>query len=222
MALCVAIVCRPSCGPGSAWLRAERPFDSDVWNSKMTARNGVAPTHSGERQARREETVSLATINTCFSAIDALSGQTVGGAALVADPGSCGLSVRALNVLKLLAAEMTGEDPRKGWLPPNSLLREVTFERLARARNCGPLTAEEIIRWAESRGVTIAPPSWAGKSFTEMWRYLEARYAAGQPVQAAVVEALERSVRRRSTRIPIGVQRMLLRLLQGKEGSRRS
>jgi hypothetical protein len=190
----------------------------------MNVRSGVAPTYLDERQATRDEVVSLATINTCFGAIGARADRDTDSPDRVKDPPPCELSVRALNVLKLLAAEMTGEDPpQKDWLPSNSFLREVTFEQLARARNCGPLTSREIIRWAESRGVTIAPPSWAGKSFSEMWRYLEARFAAGEPVQAVLVEALARSVRRKSTRIPIAVQRILLKLLEeGNKGSRRS
>lgn len=188
----------------------------------MIARNGASVAQSQAAQPAREETISLVTVNTCFGAIDARAdvvAETAGnGTAAV----PCELSVRALNVLKLLAAEMTGEDPRKDWLPSDAFLREVTFDRLARARNCGPMTAEEIIRWAGLRGVNIAPPSWAGKSFTEMWRYLEAKFAAGEPVQAAVVEALDRSVRRKSTKIPIAVQRMLLKLLaEGDEARRR-
>jgi hypothetical protein len=188
----------------------------------MIAHDGVASVCPDDTRLAREETISLATINTCFGTIDAQVGESVRSQAVAEPPGPCQLSVRALNVLKLLAAEMTGEDPRKDWLPSNSFLREVTFERLARARNCGPLTAAEIIRWAGSHGVTIARPSWAGRSFSEMWRCLEARFAAGEPVQAAVVEALDRSVRRKSTRIPIAAQRMLLKLLEvGEEGVRR-
>ncbi|WP_024518432.1 hypothetical protein [Bradyrhizobium sp. Tv2a-2] len=186
----------------------------------MIAHDGVASASPDDRQMAPDETISLATINTCFGAIDARAGGEAGAEA----PAPCELSVRALNVLKLLAAEMTGEDPpRKDWLPSSSFLREVTFERLVRARNCGPLTAAEIVRWAKSRGVTIARPSWAGKSFSEMWRYLEVRFAAGEPVQAAILEALDRSVRRKSTRIPIAVQRMLLKLLEeGDGGAHRS
>jgi hypothetical protein len=187
----------------------------------MTASIGVAPARPRETQAAGEETVSLATINTCFGALHARAAESAGDVVRVEEPPASELSVRALNVLKLLAAEMTGDDPPRNWLPPDRFLKEVTFERLSRARNCGPLTAEEIIRWARSRGVTIARPSWAGKSFSEMWRYLEARFAAGEPVQAAIVEALDRSVRRKSTRIPVGAQRMLLKLLEeGGEGSR--
>jgi hypothetical protein len=189
----------------------------------MTATIGVASARPRETQAAGEEAVSLATINTCFGALHARAAESAGDMVRVEEPPASELSVRALNVLKLLAAEMTGDDPpRKDWLPPDCFLKEVTFERLSRARNCGPLTAEEIIRWARSRGVRIARPSWAGKSFSEMWRYLEARFAAGEPVQAAIVEALDRSVRRKSTRIPVGAQRMLLKLLEsGGEGSRR-
>jgi hypothetical protein len=179
----------------------------------MTAHSDLAPDCSDEAQAAGEEPVSLTAINTCFGVVHMQPSEGVSAPTQAEDSSSCGLSIRALNVLKLLAAEMTGEEPPRDWLPPNRFLKQVTFERLARARNCGPLTAEEIIRWAGSRGVSITRPSWAGKSFSEMWRYLEARFAAGEPVQAAVVEALDRSVRRRSTKIPIGVQRMLLKLL---------
>jgi hypothetical protein len=50
----------------------------------------------------------------------------------------CGLSVRALNVLKLFAAEITGEcPPRENWTPSCALLREVTVRRLLATRNCG-------------------------------------------------------------------------------------
>ena len=176
----------------------------------MSARNSIAPACPREAQAGMGETVSLATINTCFGPMQTQARSTTES---IDDPAPGELSIRALNVLKLLVTEMTGEDPPQDWLPPNGFLKEVTFERLSRARNCGPLTAEEIMRWAESRGVTITRPSWSGKSVSEMWRYLEARFAAGEPVQAAVVEALDRSVRRKSTRIPVGVQRMLLKLL---------
>jgi len=177
----------------------------------MSACNSIAPACARDAHAGTRETVSLATINTCFGTMQTQARDRT--TELIDDPSPGELSIRALNVLKLLAAEMTGEDPPQNWLPPNCFLKEVTFERLSRARNCGPLTAEEIMRWAESRGVTITRPSWSGKSVSEMWRYLEARFAAGEPVQAAVVEALDRSVRRKSTKIPVGVQRMLLRLL---------
>ena len=188
---------------------------------KMRARNGIAPDCPREAQATGTEAVSLATINTCFGAAHMQAGESFSTPVPSEESPACGLSIRALNVLKLLAAEMTGEDPPRNWLPSRCFLKEVTFERLSRARNCGPLTAEEIIRWAEACGVIIARPSWAGKSLSETWRYLEARFAAGEPVQAAVVEALDRSVRRKSTKIPVSMQRVLLKLLEeGDAGSR--
>ncbi|MBV9532355.1 MAG: hypothetical protein JO283_15165, partial [Bradyrhizobium sp.] len=124
------------------------------------------------------------------------------------------LSGRALNVLKLLAAEITGEDPpSKDWLPPDSLLRELSFERLTKARNCGPLTTGEIVGWARSREITIAPPCWAGKSFRQMWQYLEAKFAAGELTPAELAEAIERSVKRKNTTIPVSMQRIVLKWL---------
>ena len=181
----------------------------------MTARNGFAAASPNQTQADSDDAASLSTVNTCFGAVRMWADKS--SVVRPEDQPPCELSLRALNVLKLLAAEMTGEDPPRHWLPPNEFLRQVTFQRLSRARNCGPLTADEIIRWAGSRGVTIARPSWAGQSFSQMWRCLEARFAAGEPVQAAIVEALDRSVRRKSTKIPVGVQRVLLKLLT--EGS---
>jgi len=45
--------------------------------------------------------------------------------------GSRELSGRALNVLKLLAAEITGEQPpRKDWIPSDPFLRKLSFELL--------------------------------------------------------------------------------------------
>lgn len=133
------------------------------------------------------------------------------------------MSVRALNVLKLLAADITGESPTKeGWVPSYLFLQGVTFDCLLCARNCGPLTIPEIVRWAASRGVTITPPFRARKSLSESWRYLEARFAAGKLTEAEIAEALERSIRRRSTRISVGIQRILLeRLNRVDEGPRR-
>ncbi|MGY2930926.1 hypothetical protein ACVWZ6_000528 [Bradyrhizobium sp. GM6.1] len=54
------------------------------------------------------------------------------------------LSVRAQNVLKELAVELTAEQPPKGnWSPSRELLLALTAERLATARNCGPHTMRE-------------------------------------------------------------------------------
>ncbi len=87
------------------------------------------------------------------------------------------------------------------------------MERLSIARNCGPRTTDEIIRWAEARGVTIQPLFHAGKSLSETWRDLSARFAAGDLTKAELAGALEKSVRRKSTKIPVAVQQILLKYL---------
>jgi hypothetical protein len=123
------------------------------------------------------------------------------------------LSNRALNVLKMLAAELLGEcPPREGWTPPSALLRRLTFKHLSTARNCGPRTIREILQWAASRGVTIRPPS-TGKSLSATWKELGTRFAAGELTHAETAEALEKSIRRKSTTIPVAVQTILLQLL---------
>lgn len=124
------------------------------------------------------------------------------------------LSGRALNVLKLLAPELTGEIPPKGkWIPANSFLEKLTMKRLSTARNCGPHTVDEIVKWAASRGVTIQPARHAGKSLSAMWKDLESKFAAGALSKIEVTEAIERSIRRRSTKIPLTFQIILLSLI---------
>lgn len=124
------------------------------------------------------------------------------------------LSGRAINVLKLLAPELTGEiPPRENWIPGDVLLRKITMKNLATARNCGPQTSEEIVKWVASRGVIIPPVGHAGKSLSAMWRELETRFAEGKLTKVEITEALERSVRRRSTKIPLALQIILLSLL---------
>ena len=114
----------------------------------------------------------------------------------------------------MLAGEITGEvPPRNGWVPPEALLRKITMERLSTARNCGPQTLNEIMRWAAARGVTIRPLLYAGKSLSEIWRHLSLKSAAGGLTQAELVEALEKSVRRRTTSVPVAIQRILLKYL---------
>lgn len=138
---------------------------------------------------------------------------SIGGAATNAAPAAP-LSSRAVNVLKLLAPELTGETPPKGkWSPTSALLQKLTMKRLSTARNCGPQTAEEIIRWAASRGVIIQPVHHAGKSLSAMWKDLELKFAAGALTKVEVTEALERSIRRRSTKIPLAFQIILLSLI---------
>jgi hypothetical protein len=124
------------------------------------------------------------------------------------------LSVRAENVLKQLALELTGECPPKGrWVPPDGLLLKLTFRNLQTSRNCGPQTIAEIVEWAGVRGVTIRQPSYAGKSLSAMWRDLVARISSGEFTTAEIAEALERSARRKNTQIPVAFQNMLLKVL---------
>jgi hypothetical protein len=121
-----------------------------------------------------------------------------------------GLSVRAENVLKELAVELIGEAPPKGrWTPPHQLLRKLTYRHLLTARNCGRQTTGEIIGWAESRGVVIRPPLHAGKSLSATWQDLIVKFSAGAITEAEIAEALERSVRRKNTRIPVAFQTIL-------------
>ena len=124
------------------------------------------------------------------------------------------LSVRAENVLKELAAELTEEDPPKGrWVPSGHLLRKLSYRDLQAARNCGPQTTDEIIRWARSQGVLIERPLHVGKSMSAMWRDIIARSSTGKITKAEIAEALERSVRRKNTRIPAAFQNLLIRVL---------
>ncbi len=124
------------------------------------------------------------------------------------------LGIRAENVLKELALELTGETPPKGrWVPPVELLQKLTFGHLLTARNCGPQTTEEIVKWAESRGVLIKRPVHAGKSLSATWRDLIVRCSRGEFTKAEIVEALEKSARRRNTRIPVAFQIILLQIL---------
>ena len=142
-------------------------------------------------------------------------GTAVNGAsAAAAIPKPAELSVRAENVLKELAAELTGETPPKGrWIPPNNLLRKLSFKHLLTARNCGPQTTDEIVRWAKSRGVIIRPPFHAGKSLSAIWRDLIVKCSKGEFTKAEIAEALEKSARRKNTRIPVAIQSILLQIL---------
>jgi hypothetical protein len=125
------------------------------------------------------------------------------------------LSVRALNVLKMLALELTGDDPPQGqWTPSDLLLQRLTYRHLATARNCGPQTTAEIVRWAEIRGKTLQPPVRVGHSLSAMWHETISRFSTGEISKAAVVEALENSTRRRSTRIPVALQKIILQLIR--------
>lgn len=132
----------------------------------------------------------------------------------VSDSPSGALSVRALNVLKELAPELIGESAPKGpWGPPEDLLRRLTGRHLATARNCGPQTAREIISWARARGVSIRSPLYVGKSLSEVWHSLATRASDGKLTRAEITEALEKSIRRKSARIPVAFQIILLEIL---------
>ena len=145
-----------------------------------------------------EDVVPVTPVNTCFGLAQMVPPQ--GETPHRGKP----LSGRAINVLRALAEEVMGEVPScDGWVPPEALLRRITVERLSIARNCGPRTTAEIIRWAEARGVTIQPVFHAGKSLSETWRDLSTRFAAGDLTRAELAEALEKSVRRKSTKIPV-------------------
>ena len=180
----------------------------------MSADDGAVRADSPETAVPSEDVVPVTIVNTCFGLAQTVPAQ--GETPPVASEGADeALSGRAINVLKTLADEIMGEvPPRDDWLPPESLLRRITVERLSIARNCGPRTTDEIIRWAEARGVTIQPVFHAGKSLSETWRDLSARFAAGDLTKAELAEALEKSVRRKSTKIPVAVQQILLKYLK--------
>lgn len=127
---------------------------------------------------------------------------------------SSGLSIRAVNVLKELAVELLDEVPPKmGWTPPDDLLRLLTARHLATARNCGRQTMREIIDWAATRGISIPAPHHTGKSLSEVWGDLVDRASAGHLTKSEITEALEKSIRRRSPRIPVAFQIVLLKIL---------
>ncbi|WP_431204595.1 hypothetical protein ACQ86E_05815 [Bradyrhizobium betae] len=122
--------------------------------------------------------------------------------------------MRAQNVLKELAPELTGEQPPNGsWSPSRDLLRVLTAQRLATARNCGPRTLREIVDWAKGYGVTIEPVIQPGGSLSQMWGELIANASAGALTSAEIVGALERSIRRKSVRIPIAFQLVLVKII---------
>jgi hypothetical protein len=129
------------------------------------------------------------------------------------------LSVRAQNVLKELAVDLTGERPPKGtWAPSREVLLALTAEQLATARNCGPHTTREIIEWAQGWGVTIKPAFQRGRSLSRMWAELIADASIDELTSAEIVAALQRSIRRKSVRIPIAIQITLVKiLLSGSE-----
>jgi hypothetical protein len=129
-------------------------------------------------------------------------------------PQYCELSMRALNVLKVLATELTGETPPKGaWQPPQQLLDQLTYKRLLAARNCGPQTTREIIEWAKSRGVNIDTHTYQNKSLAVTWQIITQRFSAGELSKDEIAEVLDKSVRRGNSRIPIAFQTIIIAIL---------
>lgn len=138
----------------------------------------------------------------------------VGSSEAKAAASSCDLSIRAVNVLKELSVELLDQVPSKiGWTPSDDLLRLLTASHLATARNCGRQTMREIVEWAETRGISIPSPHHTGKSLSEIWGGLVARASAGDLTKSEITEALEKSIRRRSPRIPVAFQIVLLKIL---------
>jgi hypothetical protein len=141
---------------------------------------------------------------------DTSSRSSTGTAADLTAP----LSVRAQNVLKELAVELNGENPPLvGWVPSDLLLQKLTFRHLATARNCGPQTTAEIVQWAQARGKVIKPPFSSKKTLSAMWQEIVDKFSTGEISKTAVAEALERSARRKNTRIPVAFQKVLLQLV---------
>jgi hypothetical protein len=125
------------------------------------------------------------------------------------------LSLRAENVLKMLALELTDDDPPQGrWTPPDLLLERLTYKHLSSARNCGPQTIDEIVRWAEKRGRILQRPLRTGNSLSAMWDDIISRFSAGELSMIEVAEALENSTRRRNNRVPVAIQKILLQLIR--------
>jgi hypothetical protein len=128
------------------------------------------------------------------------------------------LSVRAENVLKELATELTGENPPRGrWTPSEPLLQQLTYRHLTTARNCGPQTTAEIVRWALARGKVIKPSFRVGRSLSAMWQDVMTRFSSGEASKAELAAALENSARRKNTRIPVEFQKMLLQLVNSSD-----
>ena len=127
------------------------------------------------------------------------------------------LSVRAENVLKILTLELTGEIPPQGqWTPSDLLLQRLTYRHLSTARNCGPQTTAEIVRWQETREIVLQHPLRVGHSLFAMWHETISRFSTGEITKAEVVEALENSTRRRNTRIPVALQKIILQLIRSQ------
>ena len=73
----------------------------------------------------------------------------------------------------------------------------------------------EIIKWLRVRGIII--PFNAGRSLSAIWQDIIAKFSAGEISKAEIAEALEHTVHRKNTRIPIAVQKMLLQLIRSSD-----
>jgi len=178
----------------------------------LTAANA---TERRSRQQRAAIEMADDAAGLAASATIAPDGTSLKGVTAVPAAPQQGLSVRAENVLKQLAAELTGENPPKGrWTPSSKLLQKLRYGDLSAARNCGPQTTAEIVRWARSQGLVIEQPFHAGKSLSAMWRDLVAKCSNGEFARAEIAEALQRSTRRRNTRIPVAFQNILVKVLK--------
>jgi hypothetical protein len=71
----------------------------------------------------------------------------------------------------------------------------------------------EIVDWAQACGVTIKPVIPPGGSLSQMWSELIANGSAGNLTGAEIAGALQRSIRRKSVRIPIAFQVILVKIL---------
>jgi hypothetical protein len=200
-------------------LKAEKANERHSWRGRAEtdSKNEAVVAHRAVAPVRARP--SLSSVHTRFgttpektAAIPKNIAKDIAKDPAVADPDR--LSIRAENVLKELAAELAGETPPKGrWIPSDDLLQKLTFKHLLTARNCGPQTIDEIVQWAATRGVTIQRPFYAGKSLAAMWHDLIAKFSSGEFTKAEIAEALERSMRRKNTKIPVALQSILLQLL---------
>ena len=169
--------------------------------------------------AKRKEKAAFSVRNTAttphFSVVSKVASDDLREVSVDQQGSPRELSVRAENVLKMLALELTGDDPPQGrWTPSDLLLQRLTYRHLSTARNCGPQTTAEIIRWAETKGKILRRPLRAGHSLSAMWHDTILRFSAGEISKTEVAEALENSTRRRNTRIPVALQKIILQLIR--------
>ncbi|WFU18671.1 hypothetical protein [Bradyrhizobium sp. CB3481] len=87
--------------------------------------------------------------------------------------------------------------------------QRLTYKHLPGARNCGPQTIAEVVRRAETRGKILQPQLRTGNSLSAMWGDIISRFSAGEISRIEVAEALENSTRRRNSRVPVAIQKLL-------------